>query len=58
MALIQNNGTEVSKDFYKALRSGNRAALAARADLREVLTVRPYKRAYGFSIQERARVKL
>ena len=56
MALIQNNGTEVSKDFYKALRSGNKAALAARADLREVLEVRPHKRAYGFSLQERARV--
>ena len=57
MALIQNNGTEVSQDFYKALRAGNKAALASRSQLREVLEVRKYKRAYGFSIQERARVK-
>lgn len=57
MALIQNNGKEVSIAFYKALRSGNKAALSARRQLREVLEVRPYKRAYGFSIQERARVK-
>lgn len=56
MALIQKNGKEVSKEFYKALRGGNKAAMAARAYLREVLEVRPHKRAYGFSLQERARV--
>lgn len=56
MALIQKNGKEVSQEFYKALRSGNKAAIAARADLREVLEVRPHTRAYGFSLQERARV--
>lgn len=58
MALIQKNGKEVSQEFYKSLRSGNKAAIAARADLREVLEVRPHKRAYGFSLQERARVNL
>ena len=58
MALIQNNGIEVSQDFYKALRSGNKAAISSRRQLREVLEVRPYKRAYGFSLQERARVKI
>jgi hypothetical protein len=58
MALIQNNGIEVSQDFYKALRSGNKVALNSRHQLREVLEVRPHKRAYGFSLQERARGKL
>lgn len=58
MALIQNNGIEVSQDFYKALRSGNKVAISSRSQLREVLEVRPYKRAYGFSLQERARVKI
>ncbi len=58
MALFLKSGAEVSQDTYKALRAGNRAALAARADMREVLTVRSHKRAYGFSVQERAHVKL
>ena len=56
--LFLKSGAEVSQDTYKALRAGNRAALAARADMREVLTVRSHKRAYGFSLQERAHVKL
>lgn len=58
MALFLKSGAEVSQDTYKALRSGNRAALSARADMREVLTVRSRKRAYGFGLQERAHVKL
>lgn len=57
MALFLKSGAEVSQDFYKALRAGNKAALSSRRQLREVLEVRPHKRAYGFSIQERARVK-
>lgn len=57
MALFQS-GAEVSQDTYKALRSGNRSAKAQLPALREILNVRPHKRAYGFSLQERARVKL
>ena len=58
MALFLKSGAEVSQDTYKALRSGNRAAKAQLPALREILNVRPHKRAYGFSLQERARVKL
>lgn len=58
MALFLKSGAEVSKDTYKALRSGNRAAKAQIPALREILNVRPHKRAYGFSLQERARVQL
>lgn len=58
MALFLKSGAEVSQHTYKALRSGSRAALAARAAMREVLVVRSHKRAYGFSLQERAHVKL
>lgn len=58
MALLNNKGAEVSQEFYKALRSGNRAAKAQLPALREILNVRPHKRAYGFSLQERAHVKL
>ena len=58
MALFLKSGAEVSQDTYKALRFGNRAAKAQLPALRETLNVRPHKRAYGFSLQERARVKL
>ena len=57
MALFLKSGAEVSQDTYKALRAGNRAAKAQLPALREILNVRPHKRAYGFSLQERARVK-
>ena len=58
MALFLKSGAEVSQDTYKALRFGNRSAKAQLPALREILNVRPHKRAYGFSLQERARVKL
>lgn len=55
MALLNNKGAEFSQEFYKALRARNSAARAALADFREVLEVRTHKRAFGFSLIERAR---
>lgn len=57
MALLNTKGIEASNEIYHGIRSRAKAALALLPELREVLEVRSHKRAFGFNIGSRARLK-
>lgn len=57
MALLNTNGIEASPEIYHGIRSRAKDALALLPALREVLEVRSHKRAFGFNIGSRARLK-